>query len=61
MLTRILLIPVSLALGLPPLYGLTIACRTFQLLRHAGLYRGPINFVAVMPATHIGLTGKDVG
>lgn len=50
---RILLMPVRLLLGLPPIYGLTIKSRVLQLLRLAGLYRGPIHFRALVKPIHI--------
>jgi hypothetical protein len=42
--TRYLLIPVRLLLGLPPIYGLTIKSHVLHVLRKRGLYKGPINF-----------------
>lgn len=58
---KLLLIPVRLALGLPPIYGLTISCRVLQLLRKAGLYRGSIDFVCVAKPIHFGVEGKALG
>lgn len=48
-----MLMPVRLLLGLPPIYGLTIKSRVLQLLRLAGLYRGPIHFRALVKPIHI--------
>lgn len=57
---RILLIPVRLALGLPPIYGLTIKSRALQILRAVGLYRGPIHFHANVKTIHIGSKLQEV-
>jgi hypothetical protein len=46
MIIRYLTCPLRLALGLPPVYGITIRNRALQLLRQIGLYRGPIHWSA---------------
>lgn len=57
---RWLAIPVRLALGLPPIYGLTIKSRVLQILRKAGLYRGPIDFVFMAKPIRFGISGKGL-
>lgn len=57
---RWLAIPVRLALGLPPIYGLTVKSRVLDLLRKAGLYRGPIAYVFMAKPIHLNVSGKGL-
>lgn len=59
LIARLVLVPVRLVLGLPPVYGLTIKSRCLMLLRNAGLYRGRIDFVCkVRPIVISATAGK---
>lgn len=52
--------PLRLAIGLPPFHGLTVKCWVLYWLRKAGLYRGTIDFVCMVPPIHINVTGNGI-